>query len=447
MSPDPNVLFLVVDSLRYDVTISEDTETPTIDSLTSQATTFTNCYAQGISTAPSMTAMLTGRYPLDHSGHWYVHDDQPTMAEQFRANGYATAAIHSNPNVSRLRNFDSGFDAFEENILPLSGSRPVDALPDRALRYLNKAVRVLSRTPYLPADEVNTEMADWIDGADRPWFLWTQYMDTHGPYLPGDEFTYRSKFRAERLWRKAAVEAPGEVTDDEHAELRRNYRLEVEYLDAALGRFLDRLDRDGHLENTVVVLVGDHGDEFAEHGLYGHANLPYEELVHVPLLVDFPDSLEWGFERPDRVETPVRCIDILPTVLDVVDADLTAAMRERLVGESLVNVLAGGEPAFDVIVTEKEMRGEDALRFGFRADGWTYLYDGTDDSERLYDRETDPGEQTDVTADHPDVTERFREVLRDRLASIEETSTGIETPDVEAQPGVQERLRALGYRE
>jgi len=288
-------------------------------------------------------------------------------------------------------------------------------------------------------------MLDWLEEADRPWFLWTQYMDTHGPYLPGDDVTYRTKLRAERLWRKAAVEAPGEVTDVEHEELRRNYRLEVESFDAALGRFLDRLDDAGHLENTVVVLVGDHGDEFAEHGQYGHGNLPYEELVHVPLLVDFPDAVD--VEAPDRVETPVRCIDILPTVLDAVNADLTAAMRERLVGKSIVDVLEGGEPAFDVIVTEKEMRGEDALRFGFRADGWTYLYDGTDDSERLYDRETDPGEQTDVTADHPDVTERFREVLRDRLASIEETSTGIETPDVEAQPGVQERLRALGYLE
>jgi arylsulfatase A-like enzyme len=443
MTEPPNVLFLVVDSLRYDIVLGETSaDTPTLDELAARGTVFSQCYSQGISTAPAMTAMLTGRYPLDYGGHWYIHDDQPTMAEQFRENGYTTGAIHSNPNVSRLRNFDKGFDTFEENILPLSNDGLVNVLPDTPLRYLNKLARILSRTPYVPADNVNRQMADWIDDADRPWFLWTQYMDTHGPYLPGDDFSYRNKIRAERLWRKAAVESPEAITEAEHEELSRNYKLEVEYFDAALGRFFDRLERNGHLEDTIVVLVGDHGDEFAEHGRYGHKNLPYEELVHVPLLVRFPHELD--VPTPDRVGTPIRCLDVLPTVLDAVDADLTPAMEERLEGESLVDVLSGGETGYDVIVTEKEMRSEDALRFGFREDGWTYLYDGKHDRELLYERGA--GEQVDVSETHPDVLERFRDNLESRLESIEETSGDIETPDIEASPGVQERLEALGYK-
>jgi len=442
----PNVLFLVVDSLRGDVrTDAWDAATPTLDSLAEEGVVFETCISQGISTAPSMTAMLTGRYPLDYGGHWYVHESQPTMAEQFQANGYTTGAIHSNPNVSRLRNFDKGFDTFEENILPLSGGRVVDALPGRLVRYLNKGARIFSRTPYRPADEVNAQMAEWVDATEAPWFLWTQYMDTHGPYLPGDDFSYRNKIRAERLWRKAAVEAPEDVTDAEHDELRQNYRLEVEYFDAALGRFLDRLRSGGHLENTIVLVVGDHGDEFAEHGLYGHGNLPYQELVQVPLIVRFPDGID--VETPDAVETPVRTLDILPTILDVVDADLTPEMTERMAGESLGDVLAGGEPSYDVLLTEKEMRTDDALRFGFRDERWTYLYDGTDDGEFLFDRSADPAEQNDVSGDHPSVVERFRDHLQERLDTIEETSSDIETPDVEDAPGVQERLEALGYRE
>ena len=444
MTDRPNVLFLVADSLRYDTVFADDTHTPTLDALASDAVRFDRCYSQGISTAPAMTAMLTGRYPLDYGGHWYIHDDQPTMAEQFQDNGYTTAAIHSNPNVSRLRNFDAGFDTFEENILPITSDGLLDALPDTALRYLNKGARILSRTPYLPADEVHAQMGDWVDTADEPWFLWTQYMDTHGPYLPGDDFSYRNKFRAERLWRKAAVESPEEVTETEHEELYRNYRLEVEYLDSALGRFLARLDRGGHLENTIVVFTADHGDEFAEHGRYGHGNLPYEELVRVPLLVSIPDGLD--LPRPDRVETPVRCLDVLPTVLDGIDADLTPAMAERMEGESLVDVLAGEEPGYDAILTEKEMRGEDALRFGFRTEEWTYLYDGKHEEELLFDRESDPDEQTDAVADHQEVREQFRDRLQARLASIEATADGIELPDIEDDPGVQERLEALGYR-
>jgi arylsulfatase A-like enzyme len=441
----PNVLFLVADSLRYDAVFGTDAETPTLDSLAAESVTFERCYSQGISTAPAMTAMLTGRYPLDYGGHWCITEDQPTIAEQFQANGYTTAAIHSNPNVSRLRNFDKGFDTFEENILPLSGEAVVNRLPDRLVRLLNKGARILSKTPYLPADEIHEQMVEWVDTTDQPWFLWTQYMDTHGPYLPGDDFSYRNKFRAERLWRKAVVESPEEITAEEHEELYRNYRLEVEYLDAALGRFFNRLERDDHLENTIVVLVGDHGDEFAEHGCYGHKNLPYEELVHVPLVVCFPDCVD--VNPPDRVQTPVRCIDILPTVLDVAGVDPIAEMRERMAGESLVTVLEGGAPSYDVIVTEKEVRNGDALRFGFRADGWTYLYDGTTEAELLYDRDNDPEEQTDVADDNPAVVDRFRGHLQDRLNEIERTSADVETPNIEADPGVQERLQALGYGE
>lgn len=444
--PDrPNVLFLVADSLRYDAVFGDKTDTPTLDTFARNGVAFSRCYSQGISTAPAMTAMLTGRYPLDYGGHWYIHEDQPTMAEQFQANGYTTAAIHSNPNVSRLRNFDKGFDVFEENILPLSGGAVVDRLPDKLVRLLNKGARILSKTPYLPADEIHRQMGDWITTADQPWFLWTQYMDTHGPYLPGDDFSYPNKYRAERLWRKAAVESPEEITDEEHEELHQNYRLEVEYLDAALGRFLDRLEQDGYLENTIVVLVGDHGDEFGEHGLYGHKNLPYEELVRVPLLMRLPDNFD--VMTPDRVETPVRCIDILPTVLDIVNAELTPSMRERIAGESLVDVLSGGEPSYDVILTEKQMRGEDALRFGLREENWTYLYDGKQDRELLFNRDADTGEENDIAETSPDIIDQFHNRLQERLSTIEETSNDIETPSVEDAPGVQERLQALGYRE
>jgi arylsulfatase A-like enzyme len=288
-------------------------------------------------------------------------------------------------------------------------------------------------------------MVEWIKTANEPWFLWTQYMDTHSQYLPGGDFSYRNKIRAERLWRKAAVEAPDQISDAEHAELRHNYRLEIEYFDAELGSFLDRLSSNGLFEDTIVVIVGDHGDEFTEHGLYGHGNLPYRELVHVPLIMRFPDNAD--ISTPDVVETPVRSVDILPTVLDTIDADLTSEMMDRMVGQSLRDILTDNEPQYEVLLTEKEMRSDDALRFGFRDDRWTYLYDGTDDRELLFDRTVDPGEQDDVADDYPDVVERFRDHLQRRLNDIEETSVDIETPDIEDAPGVQERLEALGYRE
>jgi arylsulfatase A-like enzyme len=441
---DPNVLFLVVDSLRYDAVHGDEVETPTLDRLAEEGVTFTRCFAQGISTAPSMTSMLTGRYPLDYGGHWYLEENQPTMAEQFHRNGYTTGAIHSNPNVSRLRNFHRGFDTFEENILPYDPDGLVAATPDELLLYANKLVRILRRTPYTPAEQVNARMEKWAANASDPWFLWTQYMDVHGPYLPGDDFTYRNKVRAERLWRKAAVNTPEEVTDAEHEELYRNYRLEVEYLDREIGTFLDALEARGELADTVVVVGGDHGDEFMEHGRYGHGNLPYDELTHVPCIVRFP---KWAdVDQPTKINDLVRTVDLLPTMLDLADADLSETMTERMEGESLLPVVAGEEPSYDVVVTEKEMRGEDYLRFGFRTDEWKFLYDGKHEATYLYDLTADPDETNNIADDHPERVAQFEETLTERFEQIERTSEGIQIPDVEDNAAVEERLEALGYK-
>jgi arylsulfatase A-like enzyme len=271
-------------------------------------------------------------------------------------------------------------------------------------------------------------------------------MDVHGPYLPGDEFTYRNKFRAERLWRKAAVNAPKEVTNAEHEELWTNYQKEVEYLDQKIGRLLADLKVSGDLANTAVVVVGDHGDEFMEHGRYGHGNLPYDELTHVPCLVRFPEGT--GVTQPTDINDMVRTLDLLPTMLDLVDAGLSTEMENRMQGESLLPVIEGADPSYDIVVTEKEIRADDVLRIGFRTEEWKYLHDGQADEHLLYDLAVDPAEKNDVSPDHPDVLSRFRERLDARLVSIEKTSKGVDIPDVgnREDEAVSERLEALGYK-
>lgn len=438
-----NVLFLVVDSLRHDAVVDDKFDTPNLDAFVEDSILFSRCFTQGISTAPSMTAMLTGRYPLDYSGHWHLGENQPTMAEQFRRNSYTTGAIHSNPNVSRLRNFDRGFETFKENIVPYDPDGLVNNAPDSLLRYANKAARILRRTPYLPAEKVNQSLTKWISSTDSPWFLWTQYMDVHGPYLPGGDFGYRNKFHAERLWRKAAVKTPNEITSKEHDRLWTNYRKEVEYLDREIGDLLNTLKKHGELEETAVIIVGDHGDEFGEHGLYGHKNLPYDELTRVPLMIRFPDSAP--IDQPTTVGTMVRTIDILPTFFDLADADYSNKMADRLEGESLLPVIEGETPSYDVVLTEKEVRGEDYLRLGFRTGRWKYLYDGKTDERYLFDLTNDPGEMNSVTNQHPEVSARFRERLNDRFKKIKLTSEGVEVPDID-EGGVEDRLRALGYK-
>jgi arylsulfatase A-like enzyme len=443
----PNVLFLVVDSLRYDTTVGNwESTTPNIDRLIEEGIQFTNCFSQGISTAPAMTAMLTGRLPLDYGGHWYLDDDQPTFAQAFNQHGYHTGAIHSNPYVSARRNFDRGFDRFEEDVVAFEPDEGLEGAPEKLLRLASRAARIFSRTPYTPAEAVNEDMLSFVGDADSPWFLWTQYMDVHGPYLGGDDFSYRNKFRAEWLWRKAAVRDPDSITDAEHEELRTNYRREVEYLDGAIGNLLEELDDSGEIQNTFVVLTADHGDEFYEHGRYGHGNLPYDELTHVPLIIRPP--AESDLPQGETVDELVRCMDILPTLIDAIGASLSEQHQERLAGETLLPLVRGqGRDEEPMVVTEKRVRGEDDLRIGFRTTQWKYLYDGTDDNRYLYNLEEDPEETTDVSEQNQDVVDEFETHLHERLTRIDETSANVDIPDLETDAGVEERLKALGYRE
>lgn len=446
MSESPNVLFLVVDSLRADAVIDNQSyRTPTFDWLKQNSVVFSNCHAQGISTSPSMTAMHTGRYPLDYGGHSYIEPEQPTFAEQFKRNGYQTGAFHSNPYVSSRRNFDKGFDTFEEDVVAFEPNGSLESTPQKVLRLANRLSRILSRTPYTPASEVNKRLMDWTADASEPWFLWTQYMDVHGPYLPGGDFTYWNKFRAEWLWRKAAVNSPDEVTDAQHEELRRNYRKEVEYLDEQIGRLFEYLREDGGLSNTIIIVVGDHGDEFYEHSDYGHSNLAYDELTNVPLLLKFPDDSD--LEQPQRINELVRCIDILPSVLDLVDLEATEEMHERMVGESLIPLIQEGkQPSFDHVVTEKRPRNDDYVRISLRTDSWKFLYNSKNEETLLYDLDSDPDEQEDVSDEYPKIASEFMDKLKSRFKRIEETSESVDIDSFNTSAGVEERLRALGYK-
>jgi len=443
----PNVLLLVVDSLRYDATMGDwETDTPNIDRLADDGVSFSNCFSQGISTAPAMTALLTGRLPLDFGGHWSLQDDRPRFAEAFQQHGYHTGAFHSNPYVSERRNFDRGFDTFREDAVAFEPDGGLEGAPEKLLRLANRVSRLLSRTPYTRAEAANEQILDILDDADSPWFQWAQYMDVHGPYLGGNNFSYRNKFRAEKLWLKAAVRNPDDVTAAEHEELKENYRSEIEYLDDIIGELLDSLEQRGELEDTIVVLTADHGDEFYEHGRYGHGNLPYDELIHVPLVVRFPDTMDIPSGEP--IDEMVRSVDILPTVLDSVAADIPYDEMGHSAGESLLPVIRGTErDEPPMVVTEKRVRGEEALRIGFRTPEWKFLHDGETGDRHLYRLTDDPAETTNLIDQEPEVAAEFTEKLETRFSRIKGSSDEITVPDIETQSGMEERLKALGYRE
>ena len=358
----PNVLLIVIDALRLDCASRE--LMPNLNAIADESVRFSQAIAQGISTAPSMTSMLTSTYPLDYGGHWYLADSRKTIAEALKAAGYSTAAIHSNPNVSRMRNFDKGFDCFDENLLPGLFGRLVDHLPAKALQLGNRFSRIVGTKPYVDARGLNRKILDWIEQSARPFFVWTQYMDVHGPYLPHRGLPHLAKLRAETLYHKAAVTNPSAVTEVERKELWRNYQAEVRYSDEQLNNLAQELKERGLWDDALMIVTADHGDEFGEHGLYGHINKPYEELVRVPLVVKPPATC--GYPAGMVIDAPVRLVDIMPTILDMAGIEPEESLKERMEGRSLVLYLAGDLEVEtpDYIITEKEVRKSDRLRIG-----------------------------------------------------------------------------------
>lgn len=434
-----NVVLLVVDSLRFDHVGprgEQVTLTPAIDEwFGEQGITFSNFFANSTNTPPCMTAMLTSTYPLEYGGFDYIVDERTSIAEHLSAEGYDTAAIHSNPYLSSRSNFDKGFDHYNDNLLP-GFVDSLSFLSDSNLNRLNKLVRIIRQLPYLPADSVNSKAEDWIEMRGDQFFLWLQYMDAHGPYLDrSDQVRRYDKLKSETLWQKA-VKNPEKITEQEAETLRRSYREEVKYVDRAIGEFMEWLSETGRLEDTVVVLTADHGEQFREHGHFSHGDKPYDELVRVPFFIRLPD--ETNGERMVRGSH----VDVLPTLLNLLGID--RAKTDEIRGRNILNDTDHRDENRPVYMQQR-VRSAGIDFYGVRAENWKYILNTQREREELYDLESDPNEQSDVSRENRDRLTELRTLVEQHIERVEETNAGVNTTRTERDEEVETRLRKLGY--
>jgi len=362
----------------------------------------------------------------------------PTLATVLRQHGFKTAAFNSNPFLSAGFGYARGFDVFEDGLLSKRASR----LPRTAYTYLAKAVRLVRRTPYMPAPKLVRLAVRWMReecSESTPFFIWVHFMDTHGPYQPKRGIAYLNKVRAERLWRKA-VTTPQAITSEERDALKEAYLEEVAFAERYIGVLLKEIESLGRTEDTIIVLCSDHGDGFNEHGFYSHPRYLYEELVRVPLLIYHPSLGERRI-----VQTPVGLVDIMPTVLDMLGIPPDGLDP---VGQSLWPAILRGDTS--------SLRGwvvmdatPDRLQYiaAIRTNRWKLIVDREKGTRDLYDLVADPGEQNNVAHLYPDVVESLEAQLRDELEQREPLRTFAESPEPEVDAEVLGRLRDLGYIE
>jgi arylsulfatase A-like enzyme len=310
----PDVVLVVVDTLRADHLGAYGYRRPTsprIDALASRGTLFEKAWSTAPWTLPSVMSIVTSRYPSSHR----VENDGlklaasiPTLAETMRAAGYATGAFVAHVYVGRQFGFDRGFDAFDDFGVGAPGYRPEARMEPTA-------------------DRVTAAAAEWVRAqGSRPLFLLVHYFDPHWPYDPPEK--YRAMFPSDYAGPlDAGYDAISRFKDPLVAmpeEYRRflvdRYDGEIRFVDDEIGRLTEALEKAGRGSRAFVIVTGDHGEEFKEHGSIGHGRQLYEEVIRVPLIIAGPPGggLEGGADAAARrVATPVSGIDLFPTVLDL----------------------------------------------------------------------------------------------------------------------------------
>jgi len=468
-----NVVLVTVDSLRADAIgpYDSDRHTPVMDELAQRGTVFERAFANGNWTPFSFPSMLASSPVFADDGQIGVTGVE-TLAETLSNAGFDTGGFNAaNGFLTEHWGYDDGFDEFDSFVASVGSSiysrylathPTVEAWLQLATSPFRRARSWLSSAeshrPFLDTSrmfDVEQGATSFLESASEPFFLWIHYMDAHTPYVPAPR--YIREVSADRFGTHRMVLAHlhaglgWEVGDRTLGNLRTLYQSAVRQVDDSVGRVLDALSEHGHDDDTAVVLAGDHGEEFQDHGHLAHYPKLYDELIHVPLIVDVPGA------ESRRVERQVALDSLPPTVADLAGVSPPAEWR----GDSLAPAVLEGEAPADEPVVSVTVRGEEVtdqpiprslddgdLLVSVRDRDWSYIENVDTGDRELYHRPSDPGQQAD-RSDGPDaearaVIEAF-EPLVDAHADLLHAAEQSEGDD-EMDEDLDARLEALGYK-
>jgi len=428
----PNVFLFVTDATRADhlslYGYERDT-TPFLREMGRESVVFRNAMSQGSHTIVTTPCILASCYPSEHGMTNYHHvlsERFALLPEYLLDHGYKTYGYTTNPHLGPYNGFAQGFDAYEFD-------------PGWA---------------HTPAGMVNDRLLMWIDeGNEPPIFGFLFYVDPHNPYVSPPPFQrlFDPEWPGEPItdWYQGPNNKPEERT---LFHLLAQYDGTIAYWDAELRELMRVLEERRLFQNALFVYTADHGEEFWEHGKWGHNRTLYEESIRVPLVFSFPLPIRFPpLKRTSRVVDPVASsVDIVPTILEF----LRIPPDPRARGRSLLAPAFGrkdeGPERLAYLEQILTRYGPYDLR-GLRTERFKYVMTlnskgNTDVGDAFFDLQDDPGETRTAFDTHPEEAIRHRNLL---AALIQEISTyAPERVDtIEVDEATRERLRALGYVE
>ncbi len=389
----PLVVLYLVDTLRADHTTPygyERDTTPALQKLSREAVLFEAAIAHASWTKPSVASLFTSTLPGRHRAVQLRDRLEPglvTLAEMLQVRGYATGAAVANSVIySAGSHFEQGFDFF-------AGLHGANDRPSKLVEA---------------AGVVDTAL-EWIDARrGLPTFLYVHTMDPHVPYSPPPPF--------DRLFEPYPTpDHPGVDPRYDYKEpldrerLVAQYDGSIAYGDQEFGRFLEELKGRGLYDDALIIFLGDHGEEFLDHGQWLHGRSVFDELIRVPLVVRFPGGRDGG----QRVAQQVQVVDILPTILE--NEGLPVPPPPIISGRPLQRVVAGGAPE-PTAVSEISHRGIVAHGIRTHRDKYVRTF-SPEESEMYFDLLNDPKESENRLGEAPERAAKLRAAVEAAMVS------------------------------
>ena len=432
----PHVLLIGIDTLRGDhvgCAGNDWIRTPNIDALAADGVLFTRCFSTAPWTLPSFASIFTGKLPYHHGAVGYDHqrlgEGHHTLAEFFAVAGYQTSSFVSISYLTDQFGMGQGF----------TGVAPPGLDPD-----LDRA----SRITWLGLETMRTR------DPKRPLFLFLHYFDVHAPYTPPAPFSgmyyegdakgagdpvldfLRSEANHARNRDSGMYDWLEGVTDLDFGV--KEYAAGVSYVDDHVGNLMSFLKAEGLYDNMLIVLVSDHGEHLGEHGYWFTHAEPFQECLHVPLLIKFPKGSFAG----SVVDAPVSTMDLMPTMLETVNI-----RPPEMDGRSLLALCAGLRSSVGSLLVSEQGGSEMGFSKTLIDWPWKLMYERKQGGESysLYNLNADPGESIDLSA----VNAAKTGMMKRRLWRIFDP----ENPLVEGRAAIpadlddetRKKLEALGY--
>ena len=417
--PPPNVVFIIIDTLRADHTNMGDDETgetPALKKLfKNDSAYFGSSYSNAPWTLPSISSMITSKFPSEIGvvkRNSKIDEKFITLAEVLKENGYKTHGVITHIFLKKKYGLGQGFDTYLEKI----DSSDNNLFSITSPVVTSEAIKIIE------------------ESRGKPFFMFLHYFDPHyryidhegnssysGPFLPDKNESKKAEIIKENLF---------SMNDLDY--FKECYRSEIRFTDMHIERVIEKLKQQGLYENTIIVIVSDHGEEFGERGTLGHGQSLFDEQTLIPFILKLPEN----FEKKVNIRPSFSNIDISPTILDVAGIKIPESFRG-------ISILAGKGP--ETIFMEVNEKKYDTLynQCAIVHKGWKLIKNFENNKFELYDLNGDKAEKNDLFNSNKKMFFSMYKILKRYIRMIEDNKHISQKTKLTAEE--LKKLETLGY--